>query len=548
MIDVRGIVRPVLQAAAADCYSVWVLARTGLVRLERPDRPAKALFELWRWGATPAAGCAVAALRYPDEPAIIDDIGQLTFAQVHRRTNALARAFADAGVGPGDGVAVMCRNHRGFVETMFALSKLGADTLLLGTAFSGPQLTAIVRRERPQVLVYDEEFAEPLTEAGQGRVRFVAWQESGHPPDATLEESIDGGDGSDLAAPHRRGRAVILTSGTTGVPKGVPRSLPGISAAVSILSVIPLRVRERTLLSAPLFHMWGFAHFSLGLLLSSTLVLQRRFDTEQALAAIDRHRVTSAAMVPVMLQRLLDCPEQVRRRYDTSSLHAVAVSGSALSGNLAHRFMDAFGEVVYNLYGSTEVAWAAIATPHDLRAAPGTAGRPPVATCLRIVDERGRDVPPGDTGRIVVGNTMVMDGYTGGGEVSGSSGGGMATGDLGRFDEHGRLFVEGREDEMIVSGGENVFPEEVEETLATRDDIADVAVIGVDDEEWGQRLRAFVVAYGDLRTDDVKDHVRHNLARYKVPRDVEFVDDLPRSPQGKVLKHQLMADDRNERT
>jgi fatty-acyl-CoA synthase len=241
-----------------------------------------------------------------------------------------------------------------------------------------------------------------------------------------------------------------------------------------------------------------------------------------------------------MMQRMLDLPEATRRRYDTSSLKVVAVSGSALTGPLATEFMDAFGDVVYNLYGSTEVAYASIADPAQLRAAPGTAGTPPRGTTVKIYDDHARELPPGQTGRIFVGNSMLFEGYTGGGNKEVIDGL-MSTGDVGHLDAAGRLFVEGRDDEMIVSGGENVFPAEVEDLLAGLDAVSEVAVVGVPDEEFGQRLVAFVVLHAgaSLTADEVKEHVRANLARYKVPRDVEFLDALPRNATGKVLKREL---------
>jgi acyl-CoA synthetase (AMP-forming)/AMP-acid ligase II/uncharacterized membrane protein len=516
-----------------------VLAGAGLARPMRPDRLLRALLALGRFGTTPAAGYAASAARFPDELAIVDEAGALSFERVHRRTNALAHALSDAGVLEGDGVAVMCRNHRGFVETTVALSKLGANALFLNTSFAGPQLAEVVRREKPKAVVYDEEFAELLADAGKHRKRFVAWSDDGEVEDPTLEELIASGDPADVVAPTEPGRVVILTSGTTGTPKGASRGQPGLGAAVSILSAIPLRARERVHIAAPLFHAWGIAHFQLGLLLSSTLVLERKFDPEQTLATIERHGVECCPMVPVMLQRILALPEETRRRYDTSSLRTVPVSGSALPGDLAGRFMDEFGDLLYNLYGSTEVAWAAIAGPEDLRAAPGTAGLPPHGTTLRIVGDDDAELPRGETGRIFVGNEMLFEGYTGGGSEE-TLDGLMTTGDLGYLDERGRLFVEGRSDEMIVSGGENVYPQEVEDLLARHERIREAAVVGVDDEDWGQRLEAFVVADGKISEQEVMSYVKDNLARYKVPRRVELIDELPRNPTGKVLKRELV--------
>jgi fatty-acyl-CoA synthase len=310
----------------------------------------------------------------------------------------------------------------------------------------------------------------------------------------------------------------------------------------AMLSKIPLRARQTTVIAAPMFHSWGFAHFTLALPLASTLVLRRRFDPEETLRAVAEHRASALALVPVMLQRILDLDPARISRYDLSSLRVVALSGSALPGELAIRAMDALGDVLYNLYGSTEVAWATIATPEDLREAPGTAGRPPLGTVVKLLDETGKEVPRGLPGRIFVANEMMFEGYTGGGgkEVVGGL---MSTGDVGRFDSDGRLFVEGRDDEMIVSGGENVFPREVEDLLADHPEVEEVAVIGVPDEEFGQRLKAFVVRRdgSKLGEEEVKRHVRENLARYKVPREVVFLEELPRNATGKVLKKTLRS-------
>jgi fatty-acyl-CoA synthase len=355
-----------------------------------------------------------------------------------------------------------------------------------------------------------------------------------------LEDLIQEGDPEQPVPPGETGRVVILTSGTTGTPKGASRKQPEtIGPAVSLLSRIPLHARERAFIVAPLFHSWGFAHFTLGLMLSSTYVLKRKFDPEDTLSTIAQYQVESAPMVPVMVQRIMQLPEETRRKYDTSSLRSIPLSGSALPGELAIKFMDEFGDVLYNLYGSTEVAWATIATPEDLRAAPGTAGAPPRGTILRIYDEAGKEVPQGETGRIFVGNEMLFEGYTGGGNKDVIDGL-MSSGDVGYLDDEGRLHVSGRDDDMIVSGGENVFPREVEDLISKMDGVKEVAVIGVDDEEFGQRLKAFVARKGSKPSEDeIKAKVKSDLARYKVPREVEFLDELPRNATGKVLKREL---------
>lgn len=518
------------------------LIGTGMFGPSRPDRTVRALAALRRWGPTPAAAYAGAAARYPDRLAISDERGALTFAEVEARTNALARGFAAAGIGEGDGVAIMCRNHRGFVEATVACSKLGAGALYLNTAFARPQITDVLAREQAVAVVYDHEFASLVEPGAASRKRFVAWVEPGEEPeDPTLEQLIAAQDPSGLRPPAEKGRVVILTSGTTGTPKGAARHQPdSLEPVAALFSKIPLKARETTMIAAPMFHSWGFAHFTLALPLASTLVLRRKFDPEETLRAAAQMRASAIALVPVMLQRIVDLGAEAIGRYDLAGLRILALSGSALPGELAVRAMDTFGEVLYNLYGSTEVAWATIATPKDLRAAPGTAGRPPLGTVVKLFDEHGREVRRGEPGRIFVANEMMFEGYTGGGGKE-MIDGLMSTGDVGHLDEAGRLFVDGRDDEMIVSGGENVFPREVEDLLSDHEQIEEAAVVGVADDEFGQRLKAFVVSRnGSLDEDAVKAYVRDNLARYKVPREVVFLPELPRNATGKILKRELV--------
>jgi acyl-CoA synthetase (AMP-forming)/AMP-acid ligase II len=537
----------VLDQVINKAWVAYTLTNAGVIRPTRPDKLARIALTLNRWGPTPAAGYTAAAIRFPNDTAIVDELGTLTFDEVHRRTNALAHAFLDHGIEPGDGVAILCRNHRGFVDATVACSKIGAHALYLNTMFAAPQVTDVVKREKPKALVYDEEFSEMVAEAGKRRKRFIAWFDGPEKPDCpVIEDLVEEGDDSDLQAPEEKGRVVILTSGTTGTPKGASRSQPeSLDPAASLFSKIPLRAREPWMVAAPMFHSWGFAHFTLGMGLASTLVLRRKFDPEMTLSDAAQHECTVLAVVPVMLQRILDLGEEVIEKYDLSALRCIDVSGSALPGELATRVMDAFGDKLYNLYGSTEVAWATIATPEDLRAAPGTAGRPPRGTIVKIYDEDGKELPQGDTGRIFVGNEMLFEGYTGGGNKDVVDGL-MSTGDVGHFDDGGRLFVDGRDDEMIVSGGENVFPREVEDLLADHPKIDEAAVVGVDDEKWGQRLAAFVVAKDGLSEDEVKTYVKENLASYKVPRDVKFLDELPRNATGKVVKKDLVESEDDE--
>jgi fatty-acyl-CoA synthase len=532
-----------LDRLSEPLFVARTLAAAGLIHPERPDRLVQALGKLRAWGPTIAGGYQAAAARRPDAVALVDERGALTFRELDERSNRLAHALLEQGIGPGDGVAILARNHRWFIDITVAVAKIGGRALYLNTMFAAPQIADVCEREAPVAIVHDEEFAGFVAGAADGRRRFVAWHDGPDPDGAlTLDELAAGRPQTALEPPPEPSRVIILTSGTTGTPKGAQRKQPDSLAPVAALfSAIPLRARETTMIAAPMFHSWGMAHFLLSLTLGSTLVLHRRFDPEATVAAVAQHRATALAVVPVMLQRIMELPEEVLARHDTRGLRVIAVSGSALPGELATRVMDRFGEVLYNLYGSTEVAWATIAGPQDLRAAPACAGRPPHGTVVRLYDDAGQAIEGhGTTGRIFVGNELAFDGYTGGGGKDVIDGL-MATGDVGHLDDGGRLFIDGRDDEMIVSGGENVFPREVEDLLADHPGVIEAAVIGVDDDEWGARLRAFVVLADDdaPSEEDLKSHVKANLAGYKVPRDVHVLDELPRNATGKVLKREL---------
>jgi fatty-acyl-CoA synthase len=537
-----------LRGSVSDSiFEVKVLREAGILEPMRPDKALKIGGTFLRWGASPATGVTTAAIHHPHELAIVDERGALSWERLHRRSNALASSLAKMGIGHGDGVGIMCRNHRGFIEATLASAKLGASALYLNTMFAGPQLAEVTKREGPKALVYDEEFTDLLSGVDPSVQRIVGWCD-GEVSEPTLESLIEAGDDSDHKPPPDKPRFVILTSGTTGTPKGAQRSSPdGLLALASLIDKIPFRSRMTMMIAAPLFHSWGFFHFVMSLPTGSTMVLRRKFDPEETLKAAEQSRADVLAAVPVMIQRILTLPEETLDKYSLPSLKITSLSGSALPGELAIEWMDRFGDNVYNLYGSTEVAYATVATPEDLRAAPGTAGKPPRGTNIRLYDEHGKEVPQGEVGRIFVGNEMAFEGYTGGGGKE-IIDGLYSSGDVGHIDEAGRLFIDGRDDEMIVSGGENVFPREVEDLLADHDAVEEVAVIGVEDAEFGQRLKAFVVirSGGEVSEGELTAHVKAHLASYKAPREVEFLEELPRNATGKVLKRDLHAREKQE--
>jgi fatty-acyl-CoA synthase len=522
---------------AGTLHSARVLARTGILHATRPVRVAHMIGAARHWGPSIGGVVAAAGARYGDRIAIVDERGTVTFAQLDARTDALARGLQSSGVHAGDMVGVLCRNHRYFVEATVALAKLGADVLFLNTGFSGPQLREVMQREGATALIHDDEFGDVAVDA-EIAARYVAWSDhTTFQLDALADAHAMG---PVPPRPARESRTILLTSGTTGTPKGASQGATDDTSGLALLERIPYHARETMVVAAPGFHAWGLTNMVVGLLLGNTLVLARRFDPERTLELIAVHRAQVLVAVPVMLLRIVDLPDDVRQRYDTSSLRFVPLSGSALPGDLASRFMDRFGDVLYNLYGSTEVGAVSVANPDDLRAAPGTAGRPPRGIEVRLLDDSGREVAPGSTGRIFVRSGLLFDGYTDGNSKAVVDGF-MQTGDTGHFDADGRLFVDGRDDDMIISGGENVFPGEVEDVLATHPDVIEAAVVGVPDEEFGQRLKAFVVCRSGAGVDDdaLRAHVRENLANYKVPREIEFVTELPRNATGKLVKRDL---------
>jgi fatty-acyl-CoA synthase len=511
------------------------LARLNYVPFERPDRLPRALAATLPWGLGTAAGVAAAVARYPRAVALVDDDGPVTYEALWRQSDGIAHRLLTLGAGPDVGVGVLCRNHRGFVAAALAATKTAADLVLLNTGFGAPQLAAVMRAEGVRVLVHDDEFTD------------VVAAPNGVSGPARLDEralAVAAASGQRPPSTRRPGRTVILTSGTTGPPKGATRTpdLRALDGVPSLLGRMPLRARDVVVDAAPMFHAWGFAHLVMGLGRSATIVMSRRFEAGATLDAVAHHRARVVVLVPVMLQRILALDRRRLAAADTSSLAIIASGGSSLGGRLATETLNRFGPVLYNTYGSTEVAVASVATPRDLVRHPTTVGRPAPGVRVELLDDEGQLVNRGEIGRIFVGNAARFDGYTSGPSKE-SRRGLLASGDVGHVDEEGFLYVDGREDDMIISGGENVYPSEVQELLSRHPAVAEVAVVGVPDEEFGQALAAFVVVR-DRRTitgEEVRAFVRDHLARFKVPRRVVFLDELPRTPTGKVLTRQLDA-------
>ncbi|MBU2696867.1 AMP-binding protein [Pimelobacter sp. 30-1] len=534
----------VLRRIRTQLWVFRVLVASRMLVAMSPAKYVRLVRVLRRQGTNATTSFALAAVRDPHGAALVDERGTLTWQDLQDRSAALAAGLLDVTGGPVETVAILCRNHRGFVDALLASSRLGASALLLNTGFSGPQLADVMEREGARVILYDEEFAGVVADARArvpGLVEVLGWT------DAPLAEGVLGIEalvarhaGQAPPRPAQRGRVVLLTSGTTGTPKGARRSGGGADELAGMLEMIPWRGGETVVVAAPMFHAWGFGQLVIAATMTCTVVTRRRFDPEATLAQVEDHRASGLSVVPVMLERIMDLPDAVLDRYRPATLRFVSASGSRMRPQSVTAFMDRYGDLVHNSYNATEAGQISVARPADLRHAPDTAGRPVRGTLLRVVDDAGRDVPAGVVGRILVRGASPFDGYTAGAEKEFLDGY-MVSGDVGRLDAEGRLFVVGRDDDMIVSGGENVYPIEVEKVLGAHPAVREVVVVGVADEAFGQRLAAYVVLAGPVSADDLKAHVKAQLAGYKVPREVVVLDALPRNASGKVMVRELPA-------
>jgi fatty-acyl-CoA synthase len=535
-----------VERGAAELHYVRKIIEAGGFRLEPPQNYAAMVTEIAKWGEFGMLP-SMNARRTPHRAACIDEDGEFSYKELDEAAHAVANGLLDMGVRAGDGVALLARNHRWFLIANYGAARVGARIILLNSEFSGPQIKEVSEREGAKVIIYDDEYTKAVSKAEPklGKLRALRTNPDGDEPsgstDETLEELIARSSKEPAPKAGKHASIIILTSGTTGTPKGANRSTPPTLAPVGgILSHVPFKAGEVTSLPSPMFHALGYLHGTIAMFLGSTLLLRRKFKPPLVLEDIEKHKATAMVVVPVMLSRILDAVEKMDKKPELSSLKVVFVSGSQLGAELASRALKDLGPVIYNMYGSTEIAFATIAGPKDLERNAATVGPVVKGVKVKIFDDNGKELPQGEVGRIFVGNAFPFEGYTGGGQKQ-IIDGLLSSGDVGYFDEHGLLYVSGRDDEMIVSGGENVFPAEVEDLISGHPEVIEATAIGVEDKEWGHRLRAFVVKKQDasLDEDTVKHYVRDHLARYKVPREVVFLDELPRNPTGKILKGEL---------
>ncbi len=388
------------------------------------------------WGASSATPYAAAAARHPNRLALTDDYGSVSYRQLDWRTSRVAAGLRRTGIKRGASVGLLCRNHRGFVEANVALAKVGCPVIYLNTGLPKAQMDQVIEREGVTAVVADSGLVDRVS---AGVKLIVAAPEDN--PSWSFPDLGQPRLPIQFPRPWKVANPVLLTSGTSGAPRGTQRS-PGAKAslaALGFLAVMPFSRGDVFVVPAPLFHAWGLSQLLLSSVLAGTVVLRNSFEPALAAADVEAHQASVLAAVPVMLSRILTAAPDA----DLSSLRITATSGSALPGQLGDQWMDAFGNNLHNLYGSTEVGQVSLADPRDLRAAPGTAGRALPGVNIRVVDAAGREIKAGKTGRIVVKSEMHFDGYTGGGSKELVEGY-MDIGDDGYLDSHGRLFVAGR--------------------------------------------------------------------------------------------------------
>lgn len=390
---------------------VATMARAGMIAPLRPGKYLRIAVAMRRENVSAVSGFAAAAQRCPDRAGLVDELGTLTWREIDQRCDAFAAALQALPGGQPRVIGIMCRNHRGFIETVVAANRIGTGLLLLNTSFAGPALAEVVTREGADAVVYDEEFTEIVGRAladRPGATHIVAWTDapSAHRESLTVEQMIGTPAGHEPKRATEKPRPILLTSGTTGTPKGAELTGGDPSALKAILDRSPWHTEEAIVVAAPMFHAWGFSQLIFAATMACTIVTRRKFDPEATLELVDRHGTTGLAVVPVMFDRIMELPEGVRNRYSGRSLRFAAASGSRMRPDVVTAFMDQFGDVIYNNYNATEAG------------------------------------------------ATLFGGYTSG-KTKDFHDGFMASGDMGYVDGNGRLFVVGRDDEMIVSGGEN---------------------------------------------------------------------------------------------
>jgi fatty-acyl-CoA synthase len=484
----------------------------------------------------------------PDRPAVIEALGgrQLTYRELDERVNRLATAMAARGIGRGSRVAIMMRNCTEYIELQWASTRLGAVAVQIGYRLKAAEVAYILENSEPAILFCraSEEpvLREARDRAGQSAPILVT-EGAGYDELLAAGDAVTwprpGGDGDSL------GGVMICTSGTTGHPKGAARGfkkeLP--VAVPDFLRQLKVHHDDRHLCVCPLYHSAAPAFVAFVFAVGGTVYLVEHFEPDVVLDLIERDRITSSFMVPTMLARLAAATEA--RPRDTSSLRWLTSGAAPLPTETARRVEAAFGPVLYNFYGSTETGLVTVALPGEHTARPGTIGRPLAGNELRLLGEDGADVGPGEIGELYVRNAMLVAGYHRDKAATERAmrDGYFSVGDLARIDADGYVYLTDRKHDMVISGGVNIYPLEIEQRLHEHPAVLEAAVVGVPDDEWGESLKAFVVTrHGEaVSAEELRAFCKETLANFKVPKSIEFLESLPRNPTGKVLKRELRA-------
>lgn len=495
----------------------------------------------------PAGAILVHAANHPHRECIVDRYRRLTYQDAAKEMIRLADGLQKRGFGRGDTIGIMVKNRAEFLLIANAAARIGAPIVQISYRFKADEAAYILENSGAKVLFFEDGLA-PIAKSLQSRLPEVklfaaVGGAEGFP---SYQEIVESGDPD--APPVRLQedpRLLIYTSGTTGKPKGASRrtGLNTIGPTLAFLHALGLKSDDRHLAVCPLYHSAGIGFAVFTLLLGGTVVLLEHFDAEEVLRAIEREKLTTAMMVPTMYRRLVDLPEEVRRRYDTSSMRRMMTGAALMPVPLQQAVAKAFGPKLYDFYGSTETGWNTLATAEDLARKPGTIGKVIEGNEIKLFGEDGQEVGVGQVGQLYVRSMMQIDGYHANEEATRASmkNGYFSVGDLAYRDDEGYYFLAGRKTDMVISGGVNVYPKEVEDGLHGHPAVIDAAVVGVTHEEWGESLRAFVVLREGARLteEELKAFCKEHMADYKCPREVFFVDELPRNPTGKVLKKDL---------
>ncbi len=500
------------------------------------------------------------AAAHPDKEAVVEygehGVRRLTWGELDATINRLAGALVARGVTGGGRVALMLPNGVEYLIAQQALARIGGTAVQIGYRSKPAEIAYILENAEPKATLLHASFLDGMREArglasgkggpmvvvgGEGKITegdATDWDRAlaASSPEVPAREQTRGGDG---------GGVIVYTSGTTGKPKGANRSWKktGFESVADMILQVGMTADDRHLVVCPLYHSAAPAFVAIMAALGATIVLMNHFEPEGALEIIQRERITCTLMVPTMLIRITNLPKATLAKYDTSSLRWVMSGAAPLSTDAARRFMDQFGPILWNFYGATETGLVTLAGPKDHVSRPGTIGKRMRGNEIRLLDEHGHEVPPGQVGELYARNATLISGYHKNDAATRSSQreGFFSVGDMGRIDADGYYYLESRKHDMVISGGVNIYPREIEDHLNTHPAILEVAVIGLPDPEWGETLAAFVVVRDGeaITANEVMEYCRTHLADYKRPRKVTFLSELPRNPTGKILKREL---------